>query len=145
VVVAGSFQLGWYRFTGTPENSTFARANGVLIDLERAKQKVRTRIWALLEQEGVAKPSGTVVGKIPNFLGAEAAAEQLAALPARQRAQVKGLAPLACKTDRIDAWVLPGAVAPGPGPRGLAANPWGARRAGGGRGSGCTCCAIAPR
>jgi transposase len=30
--------------------------------------------------------------------------------------KVKGLAPLACKTDRIDAWVLPRAVPPRPGP-----------------------------
>jgi 5-formyltetrahydrofolate cyclo-ligase len=56
--------------------------------IERAKQEVRDRIWALLEREGAAKPPGRVVGKIPNFLGAEAAAEQLAALPAWQRAHV---------------------------------------------------------
>ena len=30
--------------------------------------------------------------------------------------KVKGLAPLACKTDRIDAWVLPRAVPPRFGP-----------------------------
>jgi 5-formyltetrahydrofolate cyclo-ligase len=50
--------------------------------IERAKQQVRDRIWALLEQEGAVKPAGAAVGKIPNFLGAEAAADQLAALPA---------------------------------------------------------------
>src|SRR6266700_3019801 len=59
-----------------------------LREIERAKQEVRNRIWALLERDGAAKPPGTVVGKIPNFLGAEAAAEQLAALPAWQTAQV---------------------------------------------------------
>jgi transposase len=37
--------------------------------------------------------------------------------------KVKGLAPLACTTDRIDAWVLPRAVPPRPGPRDLAAHP----------------------
>ncbi len=58
------------------------------MEIERAKQAVRNRIWALIEREGAAKPPGTVVGKIPNFLGAEAAAEQLAALPAWQTAQV---------------------------------------------------------
>ncbi len=58
------------------------------MDIERAKQEVRNRIWALLEREGAAKPPGTVVGKIPNFLGAEAAAEQLAALPVWQTAHV---------------------------------------------------------
>jgi hypothetical protein len=56
--------------------------------IERAKQQVRDRIWALLEREGAAKPPGRVVGKIPNFLGAEAAADQLAVLPAWEAAHV---------------------------------------------------------
>jgi 5-formyltetrahydrofolate cyclo-ligase len=56
--------------------------------IERAKQNMRDQIWALLEREGAAKPPGRVVGKIPNFLGAEAAAEQFAALPAWAAAQV---------------------------------------------------------
>jgi 5-formyltetrahydrofolate cyclo-ligase len=56
--------------------------------IERAKQQVRDRIWALLEGEGAAKPPGRVVGKIPDFLGAEAAADRLAALPAWQAAHV---------------------------------------------------------
>jgi len=43
---------------------------------------MRDRIRALLEHEGAAKPPGRVVGKIPNFLGAEATADQLAVLPA---------------------------------------------------------------
>jgi 5-formyltetrahydrofolate cyclo-ligase len=57
-------------------------------EIERAKQELRARIWALLEREGAVKPPGTAVGKIPNFLGAEAAAEQLGALPVWQAAQV---------------------------------------------------------
>jgi Transposase len=47
-------------------------------------------------------------------------------------AKVKGLAPLAATTDRIDARVLPRAVQTRPGPRDLAAHPRGARRAGAG-------------
>jgi 5-formyltetrahydrofolate cyclo-ligase len=58
------------------------------MESERAKEEVRNRIWALLEREGAAMPPGTVVGKIPNFFGAEAAAEQLAALPVWQTAHV---------------------------------------------------------
>jgi 5-formyltetrahydrofolate cyclo-ligase len=58
------------------------------MEIERAKQEVRHRIWALLEQEGAIKPPGTAVGKIPNFLGAEAAAEQLATQPVWQTARV---------------------------------------------------------
>jgi 5-formyltetrahydrofolate cyclo-ligase len=42
----------------------------------------------LLEREGTAKPPGRVVGKIPDFHGAEATADQLAALPAWQAAHV---------------------------------------------------------
>jgi 5-formyltetrahydrofolate cyclo-ligase len=56
--------------------------------IEGAKQQVRDQIWKLLERESVAKPPGRVVGKIPNFLGAEAAADQLAALPAWEAARV---------------------------------------------------------
>jgi 5-formyltetrahydrofolate cyclo-ligase len=56
--------------------------------IERAKQQVRDRIWALLEQEGAVKPPGAAVWKIPKFLGAEAAADQLAALPAWETAHV---------------------------------------------------------
>jgi 5-formyltetrahydrofolate cyclo-ligase len=56
--------------------------------IERAKQQVRDRIWALLERKNAAEPPGRVVGKIPNFLGAEAAADRLATLPAWQAARV---------------------------------------------------------
>jgi 5-formyltetrahydrofolate cyclo-ligase len=49
---------------------------------------VRARIWALLEREGAVKPPGAAVGKIPNFVGAEAAAEQLGVLPVWQAAHV---------------------------------------------------------
>jgi transposase len=59
--------------------------------------------------------------------------------------KVKGLAPLACTTDRIDAWVLPRAVPPRPGPRDLAAHPLGCGPSGSGPGSGCTFTATGPR
>ena len=45
----------------------------------RAKQSVRERVWALLERKDVARFPGAR-GRIPNFEGAEEAAEQLAAL-----------------------------------------------------------------
>jgi 5-formyltetrahydrofolate cyclo-ligase len=69
-----------YHLTAQPEQDPSA--------IERAKQQVRDRIWALLEHERAAKPPGRVIGKIPNFRGAEAAADQLAALPAWEAAQV---------------------------------------------------------
>ena len=53
--------------------------------IERAKQQVRDRIWTLLEREHAAKPPGRVVGKLPNFLGAEGRRR-----PARGAASVGG-------------------------------------------------------
>jgi 5-formyltetrahydrofolate cyclo-ligase len=46
----------------------------------RAKQDVRERVWAALEREGVARFPGAR-GRIPNFAGAEEAAERVARLP----------------------------------------------------------------
>ena len=51
------------------------------------KQEVRERIWRVLEAEGAARFPGAR-GRIPNFRGAEAAAERLAELPEWQAATV---------------------------------------------------------
>jgi 5-formyltetrahydrofolate cyclo-ligase len=53
----------------------------------RNKQDVRDRVWELLEQRGAARFPGAQ-GRIPNFRGAEAAAERLASLEAWRAAQV---------------------------------------------------------
>jgi 5-formyltetrahydrofolate cyclo-ligase len=45
------------------------------------KQKLRDRVWKLLEQRGVARFPFPAAGRIPNFKGAEAAAARAAALP----------------------------------------------------------------
>jgi len=52
-----------------------------------AKQQVRERIWQTLEDEGAARFPGAR-GRIPNFRGAEAAAEELAELPEWEAATV---------------------------------------------------------
>jgi len=52
-----------------------------------AKQRVRERIWRTLENEGAARFPGAR-GRIPNFRGAEAAAERLAELPEWETAAV---------------------------------------------------------
>jgi 5-formyltetrahydrofolate cyclo-ligase len=57
------------------------------IAADQAKQSVRERIWELLERED-AVPELGVHGRIPNFKGADAAAERLATLPAWQAARV---------------------------------------------------------
>ena len=52
-----------------------------------AKQRVRERIWQTFENEGAARFPGAR-GRIPNFRGAEAAAERLARLPEWKAAAV---------------------------------------------------------
>ncbi|MEQ8767882.1 MAG: 5-formyltetrahydrofolate cyclo-ligase [Planctomycetota bacterium] len=51
------------------------------------KQELRKRCWQALQDAGAARFPGTL-GRIPNFVGAERAAERLAATPELQRAQV---------------------------------------------------------
>jgi transposase len=58
--------------------------------------------------------------------------------------KVKGLAPLAYKNDRTDAWVL-AELCRRDLARDLAAHPRSPGPSGNGHGSGCTWCAIAPR
>jgi 5-formyltetrahydrofolate cyclo-ligase len=55
------------------------------VDIDEAKQRVRERIWALLEREAAA-PAG-VYGRIPAFFGAQAAADRLAMLAVWQAAR----------------------------------------------------------
>lgn len=47
------------------------------MDMERAKCEVREAVWSRLERAGQALPPGAR-GRIPNFVGAELAAERLA-------------------------------------------------------------------
>ncbi len=56
-------------------------------DLASAKQAVRERIWTVLERRGAARFPGAR-GRIPNFVGAEAAADRLASLPEWQAARI---------------------------------------------------------
>ncbi len=55
-------------------------------DIDEAKQAARERVWALLERESAA-PVG-VHGHIPNFAGADRAAQRLAELEAWRAAEV---------------------------------------------------------
>ena len=51
------------------------------------KWTIRKRIWDLLEAENIARPPRPVHHRIPNFDGAEVAAERLAELPEFEQAQ----------------------------------------------------------
>ena len=57
------------------------------MDASRGKQALRERIWKLLERRRVARFPFPVVGRIPNFRGAEQAAARVAALPEWQAAR----------------------------------------------------------
>ena len=56
-------------------------------NVDDAKNAIRERIWDLLEQHNAAL-DGDVHGRIPNFIGAEAAADRLAELPVWQASRV---------------------------------------------------------
>lgn len=51
------------------------------------KQNIRSAVWSALESKGVARFPGAR-GRIPNFIGAEACAAQIAKLPVWQAANV---------------------------------------------------------
>ena len=55
-------------------------------DLDRAKDAVRTQVWDALTRARAAQP--TVHGRIPAFVGAQAAADRLAELPAWKDARI---------------------------------------------------------
>jgi len=52
------------------------------------KGEIRERIWALMEREGVSRPPLPIRHRIPNFIGAERAAERLRDIRAFQEARV---------------------------------------------------------
>ncbi|MEM4481451.1 MAG: 5-formyltetrahydrofolate cyclo-ligase [Desulfurococcaceae archaeon] len=58
------------------------------IDVKRVKERIRERIWSLLEQTNAAAFPRPVTGRIPNFKGADRAAEQIATLREWQSAEV---------------------------------------------------------
>lgn len=51
------------------------------------KARIRQRIWSLLEEKNIARFPRPVFGRIPNFVGAELAAQRLRKLPEYQRAE----------------------------------------------------------
>jgi 5-formyltetrahydrofolate cyclo-ligase len=53
----------------------------------QSKQAIRERVWSLLTERGGARFPGAM-GRIPNFIGAEAAARRLAESPAWRAARV---------------------------------------------------------
>jgi hypothetical protein len=60
------------------------------ISVDEAKQAIRERLWSLLEVRQAVAPG--IHGRIPEFHGADEAADRLATLPAWQSAQVTKIA-----------------------------------------------------
>lgn len=57
------------------------------------KQKIREHVWSLLERKGVARFPRPVYGRIPNFVGAERAAERILELEEYRSARVVKVSP----------------------------------------------------
>ncbi|MFC0525053.1 5-formyltetrahydrofolate cyclo-ligase [Pontibacillus salicampi] len=53
-----------------------------------SKEEVRNKVWDLLEEQKAARFPFPIKGRIPNFKGAEAAAQQVCKLEAYQKAKV---------------------------------------------------------
>ena len=53
-----------------------------------AKEDIRTRVWRLMEERGIARYPRPVFHRIPNFVGAEKAAQNLKKLPEYKAAKV---------------------------------------------------------
>ncbi len=58
------------------------------LGVREAKRAIRERIWRLLEERNVAAFPRPVYGRIPNFVGAERAAENLFSTPEWRRAEL---------------------------------------------------------
>ncbi len=61
--------------------------------MKAEKQKIREYVWSLLERKGVARFPRPIYGRIPNFVGAERAAERILKLEEYRSAKVVKVSP----------------------------------------------------
>lgn len=54
----------------------------------RTKDEIRKTVWKLLEEKGIARFPKPIIGRIPNFVGAEEAARVLCRTPIYRKAEV---------------------------------------------------------
>ncbi|SFN65722.1 5-formyltetrahydrofolate cyclo-ligase, partial [Saccharopolyspora antimicrobica] len=57
-------------------------------EVNACKDTIRNRVWDLLDRHGADAEAGSAHGRIPNFIGADAAADRLAELQVWQDAAV---------------------------------------------------------
>lgn len=57
-------------------------------EVDARKDAIRRQVWNVLDQRGVVAGDGTAHGRIPNFIGADLAADQLATLSVWETARV---------------------------------------------------------
>ncbi len=81
------------------------------------KGRIRERIWRLMEEKEIARFPRPVYGRIPNFLGAEEAAQRLTALPEFKRAKVVKVNPDSPQNPVREAVLFSGKVLIMPTPR----------------------------
>ncbi|WP_256258387.1 5-formyltetrahydrofolate cyclo-ligase, partial [Saccharopolyspora antimicrobica] len=68
---------------GVTRSDTVART-----EVNACKDTIRNRVWDLLDRHGADAEAGSAHGRIPNFIGADAAADRLAELQVWQDAAV---------------------------------------------------------
>ena len=56
--------------------------------IEDVKAGIRQKVWRIMEERGVSRPPKPIVGRIPNFVGAETACERILRLSEFLRASV---------------------------------------------------------
>jgi 5-formyltetrahydrofolate cyclo-ligase len=66
--------------------------NAITVGPKRTKDEIRQNVWKLLQEQKVARFPGAE-GRIPNFIGAEACAKQLAQTPYWKKAKVLKINP----------------------------------------------------
>jgi len=64
-----------------------------LREIKEEKRKIREHIWKLMEERGVARFPKPIRGRIPNFIGAEKAAEKLSKMKIFKNAEILNINP----------------------------------------------------
>lgn len=61
--------------------------------VKEEKERLRLRIWRIMAESGVSRPPQPCYGRIPNFLGADEAAERVRRIPEYVKARVVMVSP----------------------------------------------------
>lgn len=87
------------------------------MDVSIEKEAIRRRVWRIMDESGVSRFPKPVVGRIPNFKGAETATRKLSNLPEFKAAMVVKVNPDSPQTSVRQETLLSGRVLVMPTPR----------------------------